>query len=38
MRRTIERFFEAAESNVGYAVFAVVASLAITGCLRFFWA
>jgi hypothetical protein len=38
MRRTIERIFEAVESNVGYALFAVVASLAITGCLRFFWA
>ena len=38
MRRTIERVFEAVESNVGYALFAVMASLAITGCLHLFWA
>jgi hypothetical protein len=38
MRSTIERIFEVVESNVGTALFAVVASLAITGCLRFFWA
>jgi hypothetical protein len=34
MRRTIERFFEAVESNVGCAVFAVVVSLAMTACLH----
>jgi hypothetical protein len=37
MRRTIERFFEAVEANAGCAVFAAVTSLAVTGCLRFFW-
>jgi hypothetical protein len=36
MRRTIERFFEAIEANAGCAVFAVMTSLAMTGCLRFF--
>ena len=34
MRQTIEQFFEAIESNSGCAVFAVVTSLAMTGCLR----
>jgi hypothetical protein len=34
MRRTIEQLFEAVEANVGCAVFSVVASLAMTGCLR----
>ncbi|MDB5606020.1 MAG: hypothetical protein JWP25_2920 [Bradyrhizobium sp.] len=37
MRRTIEHLFEAVEANAARAVFAVVASLAMTGCLRFFW-
>jgi hypothetical protein len=37
MRRTIEYLFEAVESNAGYAVFAVVASFAMTGCLRLLW-
>jgi hypothetical protein len=34
MRRIIEQLFEAVESNVGCAVFAVVVSLAMTGCLH----
>jgi hypothetical protein len=34
MRRTIEQLFEAVEANVGCAVFSVVASLAMTVCLR----
>ena len=37
MRRAIEHFFEAIEANVSYAVVAVVASLAVTGCLRLLW-
>jgi hypothetical protein len=37
MRPIIERLFGAIESNVGCAVVAVVASLAITGCLRWLW-
>jgi len=37
MRRTVERFFEAVEVHAGSAVFATVTSLAMTGCLRFFW-
>jgi hypothetical protein len=37
MLRTIEHLFELVEANTGYAVCAVVASLAITGCLRFIW-
>jgi hypothetical protein len=37
MRRMIEQLFEAAEANAGYAVFSVTVSLAMTGCLRFFW-
>jgi len=37
MRSTIERLFEAIESNAGYAVFAMVGSLAMTGCLRLLW-
>jgi hypothetical protein len=37
MRRTIEHLFELVEANTGYAVFAVTASFAITGCLRFIW-
>jgi hypothetical protein len=37
MRQTIEYMFKAVESNVPRAVFAVVASLAMTGCLRFIW-
>ena len=34
MRRMIELVFEAVESNVGCAVVAVLASLAMTGCLH----
>jgi hypothetical protein len=37
MRRTIEHLFEAIETDAAYAVFAVVASFAMTGCLRFLW-
>jgi hypothetical protein len=37
MRRMIEQLFEAVEANAGYAVFSVTVSLAMTGCLRFFW-
>lgn len=37
MRRTIEHFFELVEANIGAAVVAMVASLAMTGCLHFFW-
>jgi len=37
MRQTIEHLFHAIESNAGYAVIAVVASLAMTGCLRWLW-
>lgn len=38
MRRMIELIFEAVEANTGNAVFAVVTSLAMTGCLRLLWA
>jgi hypothetical protein len=37
MRQTIEYLFEVVESNAGYAVFAVVTSFAMTGCLRLLW-
>jgi hypothetical protein len=37
MRRIIEHLFELIEANTPCAVCAVVASLAITGCLRFIW-
>ncbi len=37
MRRAIEHVFEMVEANAGYAVFAVMASFAMTGCLRFLW-
>jgi hypothetical protein len=37
MRTIIEQLFEAVEANVGCAVFSITASLALTGCLRFFW-
>jgi hypothetical protein len=37
VRRTIEHLFELVEANIGAAVVATVASLAITGCLHFFW-
>ena len=37
MRRAIEHIFEVIESNTGYAVFAVAASFAMTGCLRMLW-
>jgi hypothetical protein len=37
MRHMIEHVFEVIESNVGHAIFASVASLAMTGCLRLLW-
>jgi hypothetical protein len=37
MPRIIEQVFETIESNTPYALVAVVASFAMTGCLRFFW-
>jgi hypothetical protein len=37
MRRTIEHFFEVVEANVGFGVFAVVTSFAMTGCLHLIW-
>lgn len=37
MRSKIEYLFELVEANTSNAVFAVTASLAITGCLRFIW-
>lgn len=37
MLRTLEHFFEVVEANVGCAVLAVSASLAITGCLHLIW-
>jgi hypothetical protein len=37
MRRTIERLFEVIEANAGCAVFAVVASLTMTGFLHLLW-
>ena len=37
MRRTVEYAFELVEANTPRAVCAVVASFAITGCLRFIW-
>jgi hypothetical protein len=37
MIRMIERFFETVESGAGDAVFAIVTSFAVTGCLRFLW-
>jgi hypothetical protein len=37
MRRTIEHLFEVIEADTAYAVVAVVASFAMTGCLRFLW-
>lgn len=37
MRQTIEYVFEAIEANIGYALFAGVASFAMTGCLRLLW-
>jgi len=37
MRRTIEYLFEAVEASAPCAVLSVVASLAMTGCLRFLW-
>jgi hypothetical protein len=37
MRTIIEQLFEAVEANAGRAVFSITASLALTGCLRFFW-
>ena len=33
----IEYFFEAVEANIGYALFAGVASFTMTGCLRLLW-
>jgi hypothetical protein len=37
MRHMIEHVFEAIESNMSYALFATVASFAMTGCLRLLW-
>jgi hypothetical protein len=37
MRSTIEHLFEIVEANTPCAVFALTASFAITGCLRFIW-
>jgi hypothetical protein len=37
MRHMIEQVFEVIESNISYAIFASVASLAMTGCLRLLW-
>jgi hypothetical protein len=37
MRQTIEHLFEVVEANTGYAVFAVVVSFAMTGCLHILW-
>jgi hypothetical protein len=37
MRRTIEHLFEVVEANTGYAIFAVAASFAMTGCLHLLW-
>jgi hypothetical protein len=34
---TIERLFEAVEANMSCAVVAVLASFAMTGCLRLLW-
>jgi hypothetical protein len=37
MIRIIERLFETVEVNAACAVLSVVASLAMTGCLRLLW-
>jgi hypothetical protein len=37
MRRTIEHLFETVEANMACALVAMVASFAMTGCLRFLW-
>jgi hypothetical protein len=37
VRRAIENLFELVEANIGAAVVAMVASLAMTGCLHCFW-
>jgi hypothetical protein len=37
MRRTIELMFEIVEANTASAVFAVVASFALTACLHLLW-
>jgi hypothetical protein len=37
MRHMIEHVLEAIESNMGCALFATVASLTMTGCLRLLW-
>jgi hypothetical protein len=37
MLRTLERFFELVEANVGCAVLATMTSFAITGCLHLIW-
>jgi hypothetical protein len=37
MIRAIEYFFETIEANAACAVFSVVTSLAMTGCLRLLW-
>lgn len=37
MLRMIEHFFEAVEANIGCAVFAVLTSFVMTGCLQLMW-
>jgi hypothetical protein len=37
MLRTLEHFFEVVEANAACAVFAVITSFAITGCLHLIW-
>jgi hypothetical protein len=37
MRRTIEHLFEVVEANAACGVLSVLASFAMTGCLRFLW-
>jgi hypothetical protein len=37
MRHAIERLFETIEANAACGVFSVVASFAMTGCLRLLW-
>ena len=37
MIRIIERLFETVEANAACAVFSMVSSFAMTGCLRLLW-
>jgi hypothetical protein len=37
MLRMIEHFFETVEANIGCAVFAVLTSFVMTGCLQQIW-